>query len=487
MRDQSRYTVQITKANDALNDLTPSWKTAEFSAEDGIGPLESLHQAGDALVAVAELGEVGATILGSGVMVAPGVLLTATHVLEAFPRDGRGPVFCTFLPTGMRVWLPIDVVTITAPSAFYHDRKVTSDLSLVSCTLNSEAHIHQGLTLAPMQISLPRLGDRLWAMGFRHQRIADGAAYVTPFVSSGLVSAAYPNGRGERMASPCFEVEMEALGGMSGGAVVNADGNLVGIVSSSIDGGPSYVTLIWEALRLDVKPPIAKLSMGEKVSLFHARARNLAKIKGDVSRDPFGDVTFRLPDEEATLFRNSLPPRESRALALNEAELQAFEDEKRGELEEVATRGALNALGGLSLPAMRGFLEVSGVPVICLDAIGSFTVDDLDGVEDWEITFTERLGGGHLRIEFYFDLRRLIWTVHVPLDEYRANQGAFKSHFHNVEFDGQIASMEIVQRCYFRAHVTYDPASETFEDPVITTTAVKRRRRALPAPAAVSS
>ncbi len=99
---------------------------------------------------------------------------------------------------------------------------------------------------------------------------------------------------------------MEILGGMSGGAVVNADGYLVGILSSSLDGGPSFVTLIWEAMRLDVKGTIPKLSTYDRVSLLAARERNAAKIKGSIRRNPFGDVIFSLPDAEAELFRNSL-------------------------------------------------------------------------------------------------------------------------------------------------------------------------------------
>ncbi|WP_142916619.1 trypsin-like peptidase domain-containing protein, partial [Klebsiella pneumoniae] len=67
-------------------------------------------------------------------------------------------------------------------------------------------------------------------------------------VSSGLVTAAFPQGRGERMPAPCIEVEMDTMGGMSGGPVVDSDGNVIGVVSSSFDGGPSYVTLIWDAL-----------------------------------------------------------------------------------------------------------------------------------------------------------------------------------------------------------------------------------------------
>jgi hypothetical protein len=34
--------------------------------------------------------------------------------------------------------------------------------------------------------------------------------------------------------------------------VVNDEGWLVGIVSSSFEGGPTYVTLIWDAMRLSV-------------------------------------------------------------------------------------------------------------------------------------------------------------------------------------------------------------------------------------------
>src|SRR5262245_20460477 len=107
------HSVQITRGNGALAGLKRSWATAEFSAEDGIGPLESLHQAGDMVVAVVRMDKEGTTVLGSGVMVGPGLLLTATHVLDEFPREGSGPVFMTFLPAGARAWLPKDVSALS--------------------------------------------------------------------------------------------------------------------------------------------------------------------------------------------------------------------------------------------------------------------------------------------------------------------------------------------------------------------------------------
>lgn len=86
------HTVEITAANPALADLRLSWNTAIFSDEDGLAPLDSLHQAGDAMVALAQLEDDGATVIGSGIMVGPGLMLTATHVLDEFHRSGSGPV-----------------------------------------------------------------------------------------------------------------------------------------------------------------------------------------------------------------------------------------------------------------------------------------------------------------------------------------------------------------------------------------------------------
>lgn len=143
------HSVLITDANPALATLRPSWLTAEYSDSDGIGPMASLYEAGDALVAVTRMDTEGPTVLGTGVMIGPGLLLTATHVLDEFPSNGAPPVFMTFLPDAARAWLPIDRSTSTGRSAYVEDRKLVSDVTLISCTLNSDAHAHHPLMLAP--------------------------------------------------------------------------------------------------------------------------------------------------------------------------------------------------------------------------------------------------------------------------------------------------------------------------------------------------
>lgn len=441
----------------------------------------SLHEAGDSLVAVARLeNDGGMTILGSGVMVGPGLLLTATHVLDEFPVDGPGPVFLTFLPDGCRAWLPKDQMTVAGPSQFDERRKIKSDITLVSCTLNSDAHAGAPLMLAPMEIALPLVGDRLWAMGFRHQGMDGRSALVTPFVSSGLVTAAFPHGRGERMASACFEVDMDTLGGMSGGPVVNADGRLVGIVSSSLEGGPSHITLIWEAIRFRVSGAIPKLRANKTVSLLGAQALGFAKLKGHVERDPFGDVTFKLSEDEGALFAASVAPsvlEETAARVLDENQLEAFLDNWGAELEDAALEGAIQVLSRLPVEKVREFLADDDIPQEYLDAIEGFSVEDFDGVEDLTVTATQAIDEDRFRLDYYFDVGALIWTVEIDEAFARDNAEGLDHHFYNTRNQHGIAKMEAYQRRYFRGSAIFDKDAEVFSDTGITLSALKPKRR----------
>lgn len=478
---RENHAIEVTRENPALGNLALSWQTAEYSHEDGLGPMGSLHEAGDSLVAVARFEEGGGvTILGSGVMVGPGLLLTATHVLDEFPIDGPGPVFLTFLPDGCRAWLPRDQMTVTGPSRFDERRKIKSDITLVSCTLNSDAHAGAPLILAPMEIALPLIGDRLWAMGFRHQGMDGRSALVTPLVSSGLVTAAFPHGRGERMASPCFEVDMDTLGGMSGGPVVNADGRLVGIVSSSLEGGPSHITLIWEAIRFRVAGATPKLRANKTVSLLGAQALGFAKLKGHVERDPFGDVTLKLSEDEAALFAKSVAPpvvEAAKTRVLDENQLEAFLDSWGADLEDAALEGAIRVLGQVSVKKAREFLADDYIPQKYLDAIEGFSVEDFDGVEDLTVTATEAIDEDSFRLDYYFDVGALIWTVEIDEAFARDNRNGLDEHFYNARREHGIARMEAYQRRYFRGSAIFHRDAEVFSDAAITLSALKPRRK----------
>jgi len=469
------HTVQITAENFELAELKLSWRTAEFTAEDGIGSLRSLHEAGDALVAVARIDDTGTTILGSGVMVGPGLLLTATHVLDEFAQEQSTPAFLTFLPTGARAWLPHDASRMSKPSDFHAGHTVSSDVSLVSCTLNSSALAEYPLNLAPMQIALPLIGERLWAVGFRHQKIEDGAAFVTPMISSGLVTAAFPDGRGERMPSSCFEVNMDTQGGMSGGAIINANGFVVGILSSSFEGGPSYCTLIWDALHLSVKGTIPRLQIRDTVSIQFAKLLNLAKLEGDVSRNPWGEIRLKLSDEESSLLALSTSaPAHTPAMSADDKE--KFLEDWSDDLTRMGAEAAVSMIESLPLDEIRNFLRASDIPEECLKAIQRFTVVDFEGADDLELISSEATEADQIALDFFFLLLTLVWTVEVSAAAYNQHADLFNKHFGNIITSACAVSMETTQRCYFRATTTFDPAQSSFSDVAITASAIRRRR-----------
>lgn len=479
MTESGKNSVQITAENTALSDLKLSWATMEFTAENGIGPMRSLHEAGDSLVGVARMDDNGTTIIGSGVMVGPGLLLTATHVLQEFSQANDMPVFMTFLPGCVRAWLPIETVTASGKSDFDPDRKKVSDISLVSCTLNSLAHEKHSLMLTTLQVALPLIGERFWAFGLRHQFIDDeGVASLTPLVSSGIVTAVFPQGRGERMPSPCFEVDMDTLGGMSGGPVVNATGDVVGIVSSSFDGGPTYVTLIWDALRFNIKGAVPAFSHRKEINLIYAKQLDLVRIKGDVQREPWGDIVFKMTNEEAALFKNTCDIKNltSKQDVLIGDELDQFEDEWGYDLERFASRTAIEYLEALPVDKVKEFLAASNAIIGDMRNVQKISAEDFEGVEDPRVTSSIYLDDGRLKLEYYFNLLSVVWTIDFSKEYYSDNETEFTGFFNSQVTDDSV-SMEAFQKCGFRMTVIFNTNSEEFEEGSITWAAVHIPRK----------
>lgn len=328
---------------------------------------------------------------------------------------------------------------------------------------------------------MPLVGERLWAFGYRHGELRNTTALVTPLVTSGLVTAAFPHGRGERMPAACIEVAMDTKGGMSGGPVVNANGDLVGIVSSSIEGGPSYVTLIWDALRLKVRSKLPSLVGRGDLDLLTARTLGLVRIKGLIKRRRRGDVTITLSDAEAELFAISVEPGSLASprpggRLLDDAQLENFQEHWQPEVEVAASDAALAYLEGLALLSVRGFLAASNVPAECLAPIQTFTVEDFEGLEDPELLSAREDEDGTLAVSCAFDLLSVIWTVEMHAADYLARVGDYDAHFINLVVDGPTARMELVQRCHFEAELTFDREAECFTQASITLSGVLRPR-----------
>jgi hypothetical protein len=470
----------ITHENPDLWKLKRSWQTARFSADDGIGPMGSLHQAGDSLVAVLRHTQEGFEPIGSGVMIGPGLLLTATHVLDEILASGGPPVFMTYLPGAARAWMGHSSVTSSGASKFDLRRITSSDITLVSCTLNSDAHLDQPLNLAPLQVALPLVGERLWAFGYRHHDFEAGTSRLTPLVSSGLVTAVFPDGRGERMPAPCIEVAMDTYGGMSGGPVANDDGYVIGVVSSSLDGGPSYVTLIWDVMRHAIQLTAPWLQRG-RVTLLSTRDIGLIKLKGNVKRTRRGDVFMTMTSEEMRLLTESVGPARIRStnVALDDDQLESFKETHLQGMEDSLADAAVNYLSALPVDTACSLLRSDDIPDACLGAITSFKVEDLEGIEDIDVISNTRVEEAGILFTCEFDLRTVVWTVAVPTSFYRSNLALFDDHFMNAEdVAGELTTMDIIQRIFFEARLTFERATDEFVDPCITMTGVVRPRRA---------
>lgn len=478
IKKQGNHRAQVTADNPKIADLKLSWATAEYSAFDGIAPMGSLHEAGDSLVAVVTMIDGKFMSLGSGVMIGPGLVLTATHVIDEISDGENPPLLMSFLPNSSgRIWLPKATRTTTRPSTFDEDRKVYSDLTVVSCSLNSEAHEGLPLMLAPIQIALPLIGDRLWAFGYRHELVEDGVESITPYVSSGLVTGCFPSGRGDRMPAPCFEVQMETFGGMSGGPVVNSEGYLVGLVSSSFDGGPTYVTLIWDAIRLPFESPFPD-SLGSEINISHAKHHGKVKIKGEFTRRLWGDVVFTLSDEEMKLMISSMPRgNEDVPSSLSKIQIEDFVDEWGNDLESHAANLAIEHLGFLSKSSMTQFLIASEVKADLLQDIQSFTVEDIEGVEDSEVISIKPGLGSLLEIDYFFELRSVAWTITISKSRYESQVFSYKEHFAMMDSSNETVSLCHVQRCYFRINLKFDNVSMDFSDSSVSWTGVQKPRK----------
>jgi hypothetical protein len=193
------------------------------------------------------------SFIGSAVMVAPGVAISAKHVFFDDINEiasNEISVLCTGLtPLGLRLWELRHLKTLSS-----------ADLCILELKLISQVKPNDSFFLPPISTSLPRVGDKLLILGFaadktkypiiRKKGNSGFAAKGDLRVSSGLVSAVFHHGRDlYLLPSLCFQIDCFAKSGISGGGVFNHEGSLIGVLSSSFDEeGPAFVSSIIPAL-----------------------------------------------------------------------------------------------------------------------------------------------------------------------------------------------------------------------------------------------
>lgn len=193
------------------------------------------------------------TVEGSAVLVGPGIALTAWHVLEELKDlivEGQVRlILSTPTPDGGRAWFIRGFTRVTATDAVI--------LSLSPATkVKTKVRHHQAILKAVP----PSVGELVMISGFRAApdvMAADQDIYF-PFEKGSLkcglrlfrsVGRVVEN---EHANASLVQVNVKVCGGMSGGAAFGPEGQVFGILSTSMDHGDdegtAFVQPIWRAL-----------------------------------------------------------------------------------------------------------------------------------------------------------------------------------------------------------------------------------------------
>jgi len=239
------------------------FRNLDFAGSDG----NSLPQAiknpevfDGSILALGIRNENRSQIIGSAVIIGPGLAVSATHnIQDALERLSSGLDALFMIGTRGSV---LDIWT--ASSISYAPE---NDVTLIS--LKRESAMPEGnlFTKHRIRAEPPSVGEMLNIVGYRvekpvEHKIQDGIPMEASFsgnmyAARGTTEAFFPNLRDSVMLSfPCFQMACGALGGMSGGAVLDEQGRLLGIIASGFslhqEDGFSYASWLIAGLNREV-------------------------------------------------------------------------------------------------------------------------------------------------------------------------------------------------------------------------------------------
>lgn len=239
---------------------------------------------------------------GSGVLVGPGVVLCATHVLSPHLDSlmaGAEIATCLGISShGIQIW---------------NVRKITvvpgTDITILGLELTSALPPEETFIQSVITTRTPAIGEQLTICGFRaseaeFRRNEDGVKTSGEmWVCKGAIVEVYPQGRDRAMIPwPALAVEVPSRGGMSGGPVYDCHGLLVGLLCSSVDyedgAGISYVSMLWPALTARFEGAWPPGLYRSALSLLELDRRLCA-----IDRPDAIEVQFEHPDRVHTKYR----------------------------------------------------------------------------------------------------------------------------------------------------------------------------------------
>ena len=202
---------------------------------------------------------------GTAVIIAPGLAITASHVLDEI-RSRFG-----YDRLSKNIELDIYVNQLNTGACWYvcHASSwVGTDITVLSLKARNDLARSASVDQLPIVVDPPTLGTKVTALGYPGTGLTiprnDGDVLqmnfsITPTVSEGEVVDIHRSLRDTvSLRFPCFAVNAEFTAGMSGGAVFNENRELCGLVCSGGEGELkhySHATTAWPMAIIPVTLP----------------------------------------------------------------------------------------------------------------------------------------------------------------------------------------------------------------------------------------
>lgn len=203
-------------------------------------------------------GPAGVHVMGTAVMLTPGLALTARHVVDECLQLHNGippgePGARQQLSAGFHVRL-FQFLDQGRSGLVWRGRRIHTsaytDIAFIELLKPDGARP----TPSPVMTALPPdAGSQVFAFGYPRSVVDEDKITLDPRTTSGAVLEVFERGR-DRCLLPHSSFHTDAVfdAGVSGGPVFNSSGHLCGIVSSSVppdDDGPwsSFASLLWLA------------------------------------------------------------------------------------------------------------------------------------------------------------------------------------------------------------------------------------------------
>jgi len=228
-------------------------------------------------------------VAGTAVLIAPGLALTARHVIESlfahFNRDAW---------KGHNTQFDISIAQANL-GAYWHVVNtyawIGSDIAVLALRPGNDVALGTQINRLPMTVDPPVVGSEVTALGYPHTEIVlerhnitsvNIALSVTPTVSVGKVLEVHASLRDSTLLSfPCFSADATFFQGMSGGAVFNEQRELCGLVCAGGEGelsDRSHGVSIWPSMIIPLTlPPDVPVVPGIELGRSY-KIHDLAKV-----------------------------------------------------------------------------------------------------------------------------------------------------------------------------------------------------------------